>query len=60
MKKEDHMTLEKLIGRNSGTLLMEMGPCNEQRLEHHKKAHTEGEWVREAAKAYAKKQTHNE
>ena len=36
------------------------GPCNEQRLEHHKKAHTEGEWVREAAKAYAKKQTHNE
>ena len=36
------------------------GPCNEQRLEHHKKAHTEGEWVREAAKAYAKKQTQNE
>ena len=36
------------------------GPCNEQRLDHHKQAHTEGEWVREAAKAYAKKQTQNE
>ena len=36
------------------------GPCIEQRLDHHKQAHTEGEWVREAAKAYAKKQTHNE
>jgi len=31
------------------------GPCNEQRLNHHKKAHADGEWVREAAKAYAKK-----
>ena len=39
---------------------MEMGHVIEQRLEHHKKVHTEGEWVREAAKAYAKKQTHNE
>ena len=32
------------------------GPCNHQRLAHHKKAHDEGKWVREAAKAYAKKQ----
>ena len=32
------------------------GPCNEQRLNHHIKAHEEGEWVREAAKAYAEKQ----
>ena len=32
------------------------GPCNKQRLAHHKKAHDEGEWVRNAAKAYAKKQ----
>lgn len=32
------------------------GPCNKQRLEHHKKAHKEGRWVREAALAYAKKQ----
>ena len=32
------------------------GPCNKQRLDHHIKAHNEGKWVREAAKAYAKKQ----
>ena len=31
------------------------GPCNEQRLMHHKKAHEDGRWVRDAAKAYAKK-----
>ena len=32
------------------------GPCNKQRLAHHKNAHDEGEWVRNAAKEYAKKQ----
>jgi ring-1,2-phenylacetyl-CoA epoxidase subunit PaaA len=32
------------------------GPCNKQRLNHHKKAHKEGIWVREAANAYANKQ----
>jgi ring-1,2-phenylacetyl-CoA epoxidase subunit PaaA len=32
------------------------GPCNEQRLNHHIKAHKDGEWVRKAAKAYSKKQ----
>jgi len=31
------------------------GPCNKQRLAHHKKAHDEGEWVRNAAQEYAKK-----
>ena len=32
------------------------GPCNKQRLAHHKSAHSNGEWVRRAAKEYAKKQ----
>lgn len=32
------------------------GPCNAQRLKHHKKAHDDGAWVREAAEAYGKKQ----
>lgn len=32
------------------------GPCNHQRLAHHQKAHADGEWVREAAESYAKKQ----
>ncbi|HAS35174.1 MAG TPA: 1,2-phenylacetyl-CoA epoxidase subunit A [Flavobacteriales bacterium] len=33
------------------------GPNNVKRLAHHKRAHDEGEWVREAATAYARKQT---
>ena len=32
------------------------GPCNKQRLAHHKKDHDEGKWVRNAAREYAKKQ----
>ena len=28
------------------------GPCNKQRLNHHKNMHNEGKWVRECAKAY--------
>jgi len=33
------------------------GPCNAQRLEHRRTAHSEGAWVREAANAYAAKQS---
>ena len=33
------------------------GPCNEQRLAHRVAAHEDGAWVREAADAYAAKQT---
>ena len=31
------------------------GPCNKQRLEARKKAHENGNWVREAALMYAEK-----
>ena len=31
------------------------GPCNYQRIKHHKKAHKEGEWVREAVRSYRTK-----
>jgi ring-1,2-phenylacetyl-CoA epoxidase subunit PaaA len=31
------------------------GPCNKQRLDDRRKAWEEGEWVREAAAAHAKK-----
>ena len=31
------------------------GPCNKQRLEARKAAHDKGEWVRQAANAYAEK-----
>jgi ring-1,2-phenylacetyl-CoA epoxidase subunit PaaA len=32
------------------------GPCNRERLEHRRRAHADGAWVREAAAAYAAKQ----
>ena len=32
------------------------GPCSKQRLKHYNDSHNNGEWVREAAKAYADKQ----
>jgi ring-1,2-phenylacetyl-CoA epoxidase subunit PaaA len=32
------------------------GPCNQQRMEHRRRAHDDGAWVREAASAYAAKQ----
>ena len=31
------------------------GPCNAQRLEHRRRAHEDGAWVREAAAAHAAK-----
>lgn len=31
------------------------GPCNKQRLDHHKRYHAEGAWVREAAAVYRSK-----
>jgi ring-1,2-phenylacetyl-CoA epoxidase subunit PaaA len=36
------------------------GPCNKQRMEHHKKYHNEGLWVREAAEAYKMKREQEE
>lgn len=33
------------------------GPCNIKRLNHHIKAHNDGDWVRKAAAAYAHKHT---
>jgi ring-1,2-phenylacetyl-CoA epoxidase subunit PaaA len=33
------------------------GPCNAQRLAKRRKAHDDGDWVREAAQAYANKQS---
>jgi len=36
------------------------GPCNKQRLDARRKAHEEGQWVRDAASAYARKQQENQ
>ncbi len=37
-------------------ILKGKGPCNEMRLRARNKAHDDGEWIREAANAYAEKQ----
>ena len=39
------------------TVVSGNGPCNQQRIEHRRRAHAEGAWVREAALAYAAKRT---
>jgi len=33
------------------------GPCNRERLEARRNAHEDGRWVREAARAYARKKS---
>ncbi|HEU4598294.1 MAG TPA: 1,2-phenylacetyl-CoA epoxidase subunit PaaA, partial [Solirubrobacterales bacterium] len=38
------------------TVVKGNGPCNRQRMEHRRRSHEEGAWVREAAAAYAAKQ----
>ena len=55
MKKEDTMTLEKLIGMNSGHVVKGNGPCNKERIAARKNAWENGKWVRDAAMAYAEK-----
>lgn len=39
------------------TTIRGMGPCNVQRMQHRRKAHEEGAWVREAAAAFAARNT---
>ena len=46
----DWQEFERVISGN--------GPCNRQRLAHHKRAHDEGAWVREAMAAYEAKHRH--
>ncbi len=62
---DDNLKLDSETGHYSHTdidwdefwnVIKGYGPCNKKRLDHHKKAHAEGQWVREAAIAYAKKQ----
>jgi ring-1,2-phenylacetyl-CoA epoxidase subunit PaaA len=36
------------------------GPCNRQRLSHHRRAHDEGAWVRAAVRAHQQKHAHAE
>ena len=57
----DEATGQYVIGEIDWTEFNEIlagnGPCNAQRLQHRRQAHEDGAWVREAAAAYARKQT---
>lgn len=55
-EKTGHYTIGKINWDEFHNVIKGNGPCNKQRLKHHKKYHQEGEWVREAAEAYSKKQ----
>jgi len=36
------------------------GPCNYQRIKHHKKAHDDGAWVRDAVRSFHQKQSNSQ
>ena len=55
-KGRDHYDFGEMDWEDFWSVVNGNGPCNKQRLAHHKKAHDNGQWVRDAAKAYAKKQ----
>jgi ring-1,2-phenylacetyl-CoA epoxidase subunit PaaA len=56
MKKKKSYDFGEIDWEEFWSVVEGNGPCNEQRLNHHIKAHKDGEWVRDAAKAYSKKQ----
>ena len=50
-----HYRFGKIDWQEFYDVLAGNGPCNRQRLGRRRKAHEDGEWVREAARAYADK-----
>ena len=54
-EKRGHYDFGKIDWEEFWSVVNGNGPCNEQRIEHHIKAHKDGKWVRDAAKAYANK-----
>ena len=55
-EKTGHFTFGKIDWQEFIEVIAGNGPCNKQRMEKRRMAHSEGEWVREAAQAYASKQ----
>jgi ring-1,2-phenylacetyl-CoA epoxidase subunit PaaA len=51
-----HYTFGEIDWSEFFAVLKGNGPCNAARIEHRRRAHDEGAWVREAATAYAEKQ----
>ncbi len=55
-EKTGHYTFGEIDWQEFVDVIAGNGPCNKQRLEKRRSAHTDGAWVREAAQAYASKQ----
>ena len=54
-KKTNHYDFGDIDWEEFWNVVNGKGLCNKERIEHHKKAHNEGEWVRKAAVAYSEK-----
>jgi ring-1,2-phenylacetyl-CoA epoxidase subunit PaaA len=54
-KETGHYAFGKIDWQEFMDVVAGNGPCNKQRLEKRTKAHVDGVWVREAARAYAEK-----
>jgi len=54
-EKNEHYDFGEIDWEEFWNVVKGNGPCNKQRLEARKKAWEEGEWVRQAAAAYAEK-----
>ena len=54
-KKTNHYDFGDIDWEEFWNVVNGKGLCNKERIEHHKKAHDEGKWVREAAVAYSEK-----
>ncbi len=51
-----HFTFGEIDWQEFIDVIAGNGPCNKQRMQKRRDAHSDGEWVREAAQAYASKQ----
>lgn len=54
-EKTNHYDFGEIDWEEFWNVVNGKGLCNKERIEHHKKAHDEGEWVRKAAVAYSEK-----
>jgi len=56
-KRRGHYDFGEIDWTEFNEVIRGNGPCNKQRLETRKKAWEDGQWVRDAASAYAKKRS---
>ncbi|PWU01043.1 MAG: 1,2-phenylacetyl-CoA epoxidase subunit A [Bacteroidetes bacterium] len=57
-EKKQHYDFGQIDWEEFWNVVKGNGPCNRDRLEARKKAHEDGDWVRKAAMAHAKKSKH--